>query len=131
MIPETLRYTKGHEWLRVEENEAIIGITDHAQSELGDIVFVELPEPGRGLAAGEEMGTVESVKAVSEVCAPVAGEVISVNEALVQDPDHASTINQDPYGKGWMVRIRLADPEEASGLLDAEAYRRYLDEAAD
>jgi glycine cleavage system H protein len=131
MVPETLAYTKDHEWLRLEGDEGVVGITDHAQKELGDIVFLELPEPGRALSAGEEMGTVESVKAVSEIYSPVSGKVIDVNRALTEDPDSSATVNRDPYGEGWMVRILLSDPTEIEGLLDPAAYRRYLEEGAD
>ncbi len=131
MIPETLRYTKDHEWVRSDESGVVVGITDHAQKELGDIVFVELPESGRRLTAGEEMGTVESVKAVSEIYAPVSGEVIEVNRSLTENPDNSAIINRDPYGDGWMVRIRLEDPDALKGLLDSESYGHYVEEAGD
>ena len=130
MIPETLKYTKDHEWLRVEDSEAVVGITEHAQKELGDIVFLELPEAGRGLKMGEEMGTVESVKAVSEIYSPVTGEIVAANNVLTENPDNAAIVNKDPYGEGWMIRIRVADAAELTDLLDAEGYRKYLDEAA-
>ena len=130
MIPETLKYTKDHEWLRVEDSEVVVGITEHAQKELGDIVFLELPETGRALKAGEEMGTVESVKAVSEIYSPVTGEIVAANRALTENPDNAAIVNKDPYGEGWMIRIRVADAAELTDLLDAEGYRKYLDEAA-
>jgi glycine cleavage system H protein len=118
-IPEDLRYTKSHEWVRMDGDEAVVGITDHAQELLGDLVFVELPEVGRQVQASEEFGVVESVKAASDVYAPLAGEVTAVNEALTDAPE---TINNDPYGDGWMVRIRVSDPGAAAGLLDASAY---------
>ena len=130
MIPETLKYTKDHEWLRVEDSEAVVGITEHAQKELGDIVFLELPEAGRGLKMGEEMGTVESVKAVSEIYSPVTGEIVAANNVLTENPDNAAIVNKDPYGEGWMIRIRVADAAELTNLLDAEGYRKYLDESA-
>ena len=130
-FPESLLYTRDHEWLRVEGDRATVGITDHAQKELGDIVFLELPEPGRRLQAGEELGTVESVKAVSEIYSPVGGEVIEVNRALTEDPDRSAVVNQDPYGEGWLVKIRIADPAELEDLLRADAYRGYLEEAGD
>ena len=130
MIPETLKYTKDHEWVRVEDSEAVVGITEHAQKELGDIVFLELPESGKALKAGEEMGTVESVKAVSEIYSPVTGEIVAANNFLTENPDNAAIVNKDPYGEGWMIRIRVADAAELTDLLDAEGYRKYLDEAA-
>ena len=130
MIPETLKYTKDHEWVRVEDSEAVVGITEHAQKELGDIVFLELPKSGKALKAGEEMGTVESVKAVSEIYSPVTGEIVAANNALTENPDNAAIVNKDPYGEGWMIRIRVADAAELTDLLDAEGYRKYLDEAA-
>lgn len=131
MIPDNLKYTRDHEWVRVENGEAVVGITDHAQKELGDIVFLELPEPGRQLRAGDEMGTVESVKAVSEIFAPVSGEVVAVNGDLTENPDNAAVVNRDPYGAGWMVRIRVAPDADVSALLDAAGYRSYLEESGD
>ena len=119
-IPEDLRYTKSHEWVRIDGDEAVIGITDHAQELLGDLVFVELPEVGRTLQASEELGVVESVKAASDVYVPLSGEVVAVNEALNDAPE---TINNDPYGDGWMVRIRMASPGDANDLLDPAGYR--------
>jgi glycine cleavage system H protein len=106
--------------VRVEGAEAVLGITDYAQDQLGDIVFVELPAPGRALAAGEAFGVVESIKAVSDLYAPVAGEVLAVNEALAEHPEQ---VNADPYGAGWLIRLRLAQPLDESTLLSAEAYR--------
>ena len=131
MIPEALYYTKDHEWLKLDGEEATIGITLHAQKELGDIVYLELPEVGRTLKAGEEFGTVESVKAVSELFSPVNGEVIAVNSALTEDPDSSATVNRDPYGEGWMIRLRLSDAGEVDGLLRSDGYRSYVEEAGD
>ena len=119
MFPENYKYTKDHEWLSVEGDTATIGITDYAQKELGDIVFVELPEVGQELKAGEIMGNIESVKAVSELFSPVTGTVVEVNQSL---EDQAEILNQDPHGTGWIVKIRLADPGELDRLMDAEAY---------
>ncbi len=119
MTPENLRYTKDHEWIRIEGDRGTIGITDHAQKQLGDVVFLELPEKGRALASGETFGTVESVKAVSELLCPVSGEVIESNAALVKAPEE---VNSDPYGQGWMIVIRLSKPEEVEALMDARGY---------
>lgn len=130
MVPESLFYTKEHEWVRVDGSEGTIGITHHAQQELGDIVFVELPAPGRTLRAGEEFGSVESVKAVAEVFAPVSGEVIAVNRAIADNPDRAAAVNQDPYGEGWLIRVRLSAPQELSALMGPEQYREFVAEAA-
>jgi glycine cleavage system H protein len=118
-IPETLRYSEDHEWLRTEGGEGVIGITAYAADELGDVVFVELPEIGRRLAKGEVFGVIESVKTASDLFAPVAGEVIAVNEALGDDPE---LVNSEPYGGGWMVRLRLDDAAAGEGLMDAAAY---------
>lgn len=125
-IPGDLRYTRSHEWIRVNGNEGVVGVTDFAQSELGDIVFVEAPEPGTAVSAGAAMGNVESVKAVSEIVSPVTGTVTAANEAL---KDHPERLNQDPYGQGWIVRVALSDPGELDALMDAEAYGRYVAEA--
>ncbi|TLZ70968.1 MAG: glycine cleavage system protein GcvH [Methanobacteriota archaeon] len=122
-IPSELRYTKDHEWTRVEGKRATVGITDHAQSELTDVVYVELPKAGKAVKAGEVLGTVESVKAVSEIFAPMSGKVVEVNKALEDAPE---VVNQDPYGKGWMVVLEVADPGEAKGLLDASAYQKLI-----
>lgn len=119
-VPEELRYTADHEWLRREGDEAVMGITAYAAEELGDIVFVELPEPGRRLATGEALGVIESVKTASDLYAPAGGEVLEVNAALAGRPE---LVNDEPYGGGWMVRLRLDDPASADGLLDAAAYR--------
>jgi glycine cleavage system H protein len=123
MYPQGYRYTRDHEWIAVEGDRGRVGITDYAQKQLGDVVFVELPEVGRTLAAGEQFGTVESVKAVSELYSPVAGEVVEVNTPLADKPE---TINQDPHGAAWMVVIRLSDPAAAAGLLDAAAYQALV-----
>ena len=123
--PEGLRYTKDHEWARVEGKRATVGITDFAQSELTDVVFVELPKVGRAVRAGEVVGTVESVKAVSEIFAPLSGKVLEVNKALEDSPE---VVNQDAYGKGWMVVLEIADPSEARNLMDAPAYRKMIGE---
>lgn len=117
--PSELKYTKSHEWVRLEGDVVTIGITDFAQSELGDVVYVDLPNVGRILAAGDSFGSVESVKTVSDVYAPVGGEVVEVNEALGAQSE---LINSDPYDKGYMIKIRLADPSQVDGLLDAAGY---------
>jgi len=119
MVPTDLRYTKDHEWVRVDGEEATVGITEYAAGQLGDIVFVELPDVGRTLAQFAAFGVVESVKAVSDLFAPVSGEVVATNDALTGAPE---LVNGEPYGDGWMIRIRLADPDETEGLLDASAY---------
>lgn len=124
-LPEDCRYSKQHEWIRVDGEGGTVGITDHAQKELGDVVFVELPEIGQVFAADEVLANVESVKAVSEVYAPVAGEVASVNAALVSSPER---VNQDPYGDGWFVRIQRVDSGDLDNLLSADQYRKYVEE---
>jgi glycine cleavage system H protein len=119
-VPEGLRYAKTHEWVRQEEDGTVlVGISDHAQELLGDLVYVELPEVGRTVQAREELAVVESVKAAADVYGPVAGEVVAINELLVDSPE---LINRDPYGEGWMVRIKPESPEEFANLLDAAAY---------
>lgn len=118
-IPQDLRYTKDHEWLRVEGDEATIGITDFAQSELGDIVFVDINSEGQQLDAEAVFGTVEAVKTVSDLFMPVSGSVLAVNPGLSDDP---AAVNNDPYGAGWMVRIRLSDPAQLEGLMSAADY---------
>jgi glycine cleavage system H protein len=127
MYPDDRRYTKEHEWVKVEGDRARVGITDYAQNQLGDVVFLELPEAGRVLKAGETFGTVESVKAVSELYAPVAGEVVEVNSELVASPE---AINTDPHGRAWMIVLRPADPQAAAALLDARAYQALVDSGA-
>jgi glycine cleavage system H protein len=122
-IPEELQYAKTHEWVRIEGETATVGITEHAQDELGDIVFVELPEEGRTLDAGEAFGVVESVKAVSDLYSPLAGEVVGVNEALGDNPEK---INEDPYGEGWILKLRVSGEAD---LLSAEDYEKALEES--
>lgn len=122
-VPEGILYTRDHEWLAREGEVGTIGITDFAQSELGDIVFVELPAIGSQLQQGKTFGTIEAVKTVEDLVTPASGEVIAVNAALT---DHAEQVNQDPYGAGWMVRIRLADPKELDHLLAPAAYEALL-----
>ena len=118
------RYQESHEWIRIEGDEAVIGISDYAQSELNDVVYVELPEVGDSLAQGEEFGSVESVKAASELYMPMSGEIIAVNEQLDEEPE---LVNSAPFGDGWMLRIRLDDPKEADKLLDADDYRALVE----
>lgn len=118
-VPTDLRYTRDHEWVRIEGEEATVGITQYAADQLGDIVFVELPETGRALEGAKAFGVVESVKAVSDLFAPLAGEVVATNDALAGGPE---LVNADPYGEGWMVRLRITDPSELDDLLDADAY---------
>ena len=122
-FPDTVRYTSEHEWIRVEGEEAFVGITDYAQSELGEIVFVDVPTLGETVAQGEVFGSVEAVKTVSDLNMPATGEVLEVNEALEAHPE---LVNEDPYGEGWMVRIRLSDPSELDSLMDAAAYEASL-----
>ncbi len=126
MIPADLRYTKEHEWVRVEGDTATVGITDFAADQLGDVVFVELPDPGRDLEQFAAFGVVELVKAVSDLFAPIAGEVVARNDALADRPE---LVNGDPYGEGWMVRVRLADADQLAELLDAAAYEELTAEA--
>jgi len=120
----TTYFTKEHEWLRVEGDVAAIGITNHAQQQLGDVVFVEVPEVGRTIAAGEDVAVVESVKAASEIYAPLAGEIVEGNKALVDNP---ATVNEDPEGAAWFFKMRLSDPSAVSTLMSAEAYQSYVD----
>ncbi len=124
-IPEDLRYTEEHEWVRLEGDEVVVGITDHAQDALTGIVYVESPEVGTSVSAGDGFGSVESVKSVSEIFAPLSGELSAVNEALEDAPE---LINDDPYGTGWIVRMRLEDNRVFSDLLDAAGYRALLGE---
>lgn len=123
MYPPELLYTKDHEWVRVDGSTASIGITDHAQKELGDIVFVELPAVGAHVAAKESLGTVESVKAVADVFSPVSGEVIALNPKIQKSPE---LVNTDPHGEGWLVRLRLKDRNETDALMSAEDYEAYV-----
>ncbi len=122
-IPENLKYTKDHEWLRIEGDTGYAGITDFAQGELGDIVFVEIETVGETLKKEEVFGTIEAVKTVSDMFMPVGGEVLEVNPAIEESPD---VVNKDPYGKGWMIKIRITDPTEAVSLLSAEQYKALL-----
>lgn len=121
-IPEDLQYSKDHEWVRLEGNVAVIGITDYAQDSLGDVVYVELPKPGEKFAANESFGSVESVKAVSEVFSPVSGAVVANNETLNDEPEK---VNQDPYGEGWMIRVEMSNPGEVDSLLTAAEYEDF------
>ena len=127
MVPENCRYTKEHEWVRIEGALGVIGVTDYAQKQLGDVVFLELPEMGRTLAANEVFGTVESVKAVSELYSPVAGQVVEVNTGLVNKPE---VVNTDPHGAAWMIKVKLADPAAVAGLMDAKAYEALVESEA-
>lgn len=122
-FPDNLKYTKDHEWIRVEGGTGIIGITDYAQGELGDVVFVELPAQGRKVKQAESFGTIEAVKAVSDLYAPVSGEVIGINEDLGKNSE---IVNKEPYGGGWMIRLKLSNPSELSTLLDAKQYREMI-----
>ncbi len=124
-LPEGLKYSKEHEWVLVEDHVAIIGITEYAQQELGDIVYVELPEIGEKIVKDDPFGAVESVKAVSDIYAPVSGTVIEVNDAL---PDSPETINDDPYGDGWMIKVEMSDKDDLKDLMSAEEYAEYLDQ---
>jgi glycine cleavage system H protein len=123
-FPESLKYTKDHEWAKIDGNKVTIGITDHAQKALGDVVYIELLSIGRTLKAGETFGVVESIKAVSDLYAPVPGKVSAVNSALTDNP---SEINQDPHGSAWMIQIEMSDPSGAKDLLDANAYQKYVE----
>ena len=123
MNPEDLHYAPSHEWVRVEGEIGTIGITDHAQKELGEIVYLELPEAGHLVNGSEEFGTVESVKAVSELFAPVSGEVVQVNKAAVEEP---GIVNDDPFGDGWLIKVKLSTDEEVAKLMTAEQYAEYV-----
>ncbi len=126
-VRDGLRYTRTHEWVRLEGDVAVVGVTDFAQSELGDITYLELPEPGATVKQGESMGVIESVKAASDIYAPVSGEVVEANKAVIDAPE---LVNKSPYDEAWLVKIRLSDPTELDRLMDAEAYRKYLSETA-
>lgn len=119
-FPETLKYTKDHEWVQIAGDIGTVGITDHAQGELGDVVFVELPQVGKTLKQGDSFGTIEAVKAVSDLYAPLSGSVIEVNKDLAEKPE---LVNKEPYAKGWMIKIRLTNLSEVSALMDAAAYK--------
>ena len=127
-LPEDLRYTPDHEWMRVEGDEAVVGITEYAATELGDVVFIELPADGTALEPAQSFGVIESVKTASDLYSPAAGEVVATNGALADKPE---LVNEDPYGEGWMIRIRLADPAAAAQpserLMDSEAYRLLIE----
>jgi glycine cleavage system H protein len=123
MNPENLHYTQSHEWVRIDGDLGTIGITDHAQKELGEIVYLELPEAGHVFNADEEFGTIESVKAVSELFSPISGEVVEVNKSAVAEP---GIINDDPFGDGWLVRLKLSTDEEVGKLMSAEQYAEYV-----
>jgi glycine cleavage system H protein len=122
-FPTNLKYSKDHEWARLEKNESTIGVTDHAQSSLGDVVFVDLPAVGKVLKKGDTFGVVESIKAVSDLYAPVSGKITAINEALKNDP---SLVNRDPYGEAWIIKLEVTDPASASDLLDANAYEKFV-----
>ena len=122
-IPENLKYTKDHEWLKIEGDKAYVGITDHAQHELGDIVFIEVETVGETLAKGESFGTIEAVKTVSDMFMPVGGEVLEFNEALTTKPE---ILNEDTYNNGWVIKIKITDPSEISELLDASGYGAHI-----
>lgn len=126
MYPENLRYTKEHEWVKVEGDTGTVGITDHAQKELGDIVYVDLPKIGAALETGKALGSVESVKAVSDIYAPVSGEVIEVNGLLTASPEK---LNEDPHGEAWLVKLKLKSAEEINRLMTAADYQKYLGES--
>ena len=123
-VPGELKYTKEHEWVKVEGETLVVGITEHAQDQLGDVVFVELPEVGTNFEAGDTFGTVESVKAVSDLYAPVSGEVVEVNTSLEDSPD---SVNNGPYEAGWMIKVKASDAAQVEALLDADAYSALLD----
>lgn len=123
--PDDLRYTKEHEWIRLEGNTATVGITDYAQDQLGDIVFVELPEEGEAVKSGETFGVVESTKSVSDLYAPIAGKVTASNDPLLDAPE---LINDDAYGEGWMIKLEVSDPSELESLLSAAAYQKHVQE---
>ncbi len=122
-FPENIKYTKDHEWIRIEGSEGFVGITEYAQGELGDIVFVELPKAGAQIQKGQSFGTVEAVKAVSDLYAPVSGTVKEVNKVINDSPD---VINKDPYGEGWMLKITVDNAQELDSLLDAESYKKLI-----
>ena len=123
MVPDNLRYTKDHEWIRVDGNVATVGITDHAQEELGDIVFVELPKVGATLEQSASFGSVESVKAVSDIYSPVSGQVTGVNSDLAETPEK---VNEDPYNQGWLIKLKLSTPDQVGKLMTAAEYTAYV-----
>ena len=121
-VPEDLHYSKDHEWVRVEGDQAVIGITDFAQNSLGDVVYVELPKPGESFDTSDSFGSVESVKAVSEVYTPIAGKVVAINDSLADEPEQ---VNTDPYGAGWMIKIQMSNPGAVDSLLSAAEYEDF------
>jgi len=125
-IPKELRYSEEHEWAAVDENIATIGITDYAQEQLGDVVYIELPETGTEVTKGDKFGVVESVKAVSDIYSPVTGTVVAVNTGLPNTPE---TVNEEPYGDGWMIRVEMSDLEELNDLMTAAEYEKFIKEA--
>jgi glycine cleavage system H protein len=127
-VPENLHYSKDHEWVRVDGDLAVIGITDYAQGQLGDVVYVELPKPGEGFAANESFGSVESVKAVSELFTPVSGEVAEANDSLNDEPEK---VNNDPYNDGWMIKMKMSSPGEVDSLLTAAEYEDFTKEESE
>lgn len=124
-FPKNLKYTKDHEWALVDGNKVTVGITSFAQEQLGDVVFVELPEVGKDVKAGQPFGVVESTKAVSELFAPITGKVVERNDSLVDSPE---TVNNDPWSAGWMIRVEVADPAALASLMDADSYTKYVEE---
>lgn len=122
-IPDNLKYTKDHEWVKIDGDEALVGITDYAQNELGDIVFIEVETEGEELDIEETFGTIEAVKTVSDMFMPVSGEVLGFNKALEQSPE---TVNNDPYGEGWIIKIKMSNVDEVEDLLDADAYKELI-----
>ena len=125
MHPKDLKYDREHEWVRLEGDTAVIGISHFAQDQLGEVVYVDLPESGRAVSAGDSFGEIESVKSVSELFCPVSGEIVEVNDALSDAPE---TVNEDPYGDGWMLKVAISDPDEVEALMDADAYEAFLAE---
>lgn len=123
MYPSDFLYSREHEWIRVDGDQCVLGITEFAQQELGEVVFVELPEVGQMVNANDELGTIESVKAVAEVFSPVAGEIIEVNDAVVDDPE---LLNDDPHGEGWLIKLRFSSADDLKTLMNAEAYEEYV-----
>lgn len=122
-FPEDLKYTKDHEWIRVEGNIGTIGITDHAQSELGDVVFVDIPSDLSEITSGKAFGTIEAVKTVADIYAPISGKVIEINSAVNDNPE---VVNKDPYGEGWLIKVEITNPDELNSLLDVDAYKQLI-----
>ncbi|HPK66075.1 MAG TPA: glycine cleavage system protein GcvH [Thermoanaerobaculia bacterium] len=123
MYPKEYRYTRDHEWVKVEDDICVVGVTDFAQQELGEVVYVEVPEPGQVFNAHDEIGTIESVKAVAEIFTPVAGEIVEANERLKDDPE---LVNDDPHGDGWLVKVKFSSASDLDDLMDADAYEEYV-----